>query len=105
MRLEWDAIPPELFGSSEQMEDFHSSAVAEGLFRDLAVNQSSGEKVDNFLLEAMLNHSVQSLSNYRAVLQRWVTAFRTANVSPEMSAGDTRDNDRMGGQGANRRLG
>jgi tetratricopeptide (TPR) repeat protein len=77
----WNGILAEEFGDDEQKIEFQRTAVREGLFRSLVIAYVDG-KVENFLFTALLKQSIQTLRNYRNILQKWVAPFRSREALP-----------------------
>ncbi len=73
--LAWESIPTSLFEGTEQTYDFHQILINEGFFRMLAVSRGSQPKINQFRLDFIRNASIQSLRDYREVLQHWVKPF------------------------------
>ncbi|MFL6273793.1 MAG: tetratricopeptide repeat protein [Blastocatellia bacterium] len=71
----WDGIPESEFGGTEQKAEFQRLAIREGLFRALVIAHE-GRQVESFLIQALMMPAMQSLRNYRTILQRWTAAFR-----------------------------
>lgn len=72
----WEAINTSAFTSEEQRALFKSTAIREGLFRDLVMDIANTGKVDTFLFNTLTNPRISSLSQYRNVLLQWVAPFR-----------------------------
>lgn len=70
VRRAWDQLPVQLFGSYQQRQRFHQTAISEGLFRDLVRAYPEANRIGMFFVEAL-----QKLPNHRSVLQQWVQPF------------------------------
>jgi hypothetical protein len=62
----WEQIPTSLFGAEQDRQLALSTAVREGLFRELALHRAARVNSGAF----------QSVRNHREILQRWVSALR-----------------------------
>lgn len=67
----WERVPMHLFGTDEDRRHFLSTAVKEGLFRDLAI-RAAARATDDFVSSSLTTPAVGGLANARKILQLWV---------------------------------
>jgi hypothetical protein len=76
VREAWDSIPASSFADHPKDKAlFERVAAREGLFRELATSVADGAPVWPFQTAALQNPAINSLNNYRRVLQKWVASL------------------------------
>src|SRR5581483_5369227 len=98
----WDGMPASEFGGTEQKAEFQRLAIREGLFRALVIAHE-GRQVESFLIQALMMPAMQSLRNYRTILQRWAAAFRQPALVQENQLSEEEETDTVELEKRNRR--
>ncbi len=84
IQLAWDRIPEDVFGSISHRTVFRTTAVREGLFKELVFTLAEGGTLDSFLFKSLKNPAIKKLPQNIAILDNWTKLLDLKRINENL---------------------